>query len=509
MTEDGRWGDMPPDEFRRWGHRLVDWVAEYLEHVGRHPVLATALPGEIRRKCPPAPPDQPEDFERILADFESAILPGITHWNHPSFFAYFPSVGSGPGILGELLIAALNVNAMLWRTSPAATELEEVVTDWLRQMLGLPEAFWGVLMDTASTSSLCAIAAARDAIADLRINEEGLPGRAQVPRLRLYASQEAHSSIDKAARILGLGQANVHRVATDDELRMDVGALRRAIEADREEGARPFCVVATVGTTSSTSVDPVGAIADLCAEHGLWLHVDAAYAGAAAALPEKRALFEGWERADTIVVNPHKWLFTPMDCSAFFTRRPDDVRRALSVVPEYLRTKEGDTEAVRNLMDYGVPLGRRFRALKLWMVLRRFGREGIADRVRRHIELAERFAQWVHDDADFERMAPVPFSTVCFRARPHDLGRRAAEGDEQERRQVGTYLDTLNECLLNRLNATGRLFLSHTRLGGRYVLRFAIGNIRTTEAHVRRAWEEIQATAADLDDELRIGALMY
>ncbi|MGH7546358.1 MAG: pyridoxal phosphate-dependent decarboxylase family protein [Gemmatimonadota bacterium] len=500
-------GDMPVEEFRVWGHRLVDWVAEYLAHVDRYPVLSAVAPGEVRRRLAAAPPEEPEDVERIFADFQSAVLPGITHWNHPSFFAYFPSVGSGPGILGELLTAALNVNGMLWRCAPAATELEELAVDWLRQMLGLPEAFWGVLEDTASSSSLCAIAAARDAIADLDVNQEGLPGRREVPRLVLYASQEAHSSIDKAARILGLGQSNVRRVEADDDFRMDVRALRTAIEADLREAARPFCVVATIGTTSTTSVDPVHEIADVCAHYGLWLHVDAAYAGAAAAVPEKRDLFEGWARADSIVVNPHKWLFTPMDCSALWTRRPEALRGALSVVPEYLRTKEGDTQSVRNLMDYGIPLGRRFRALKLWMVLRAFGREGIAERLREHMRWAQELAGWVDDDPDFQRMAPAPFSTVCFRAQPHDLRARAGNGEESDR--VEAYLDTLNECLMNRLNAGGRLFLSHTKVRDRYVLRFAIGNLRTTEAHVRRAWEEIQATAADLADELRIGALMF
>jgi aromatic-L-amino-acid decarboxylase len=381
--------------------------------------------------------------------------------------------------------------------------------DWLRQLLGLPDAFWGVIEDTASTSSLCAIAAARDALADLDVNEEGLSGRPEVPRLRLYASAEAHSSIDKAARILGLGQTSVCRVATDEEYRMRVDDLRDAIESDLRRGVRPFCVVATIGTTSTTSVDPVNEIADVCAHYGLWLHVDAAYAGAAAAVPETRSLFEGWARADSIVVNPHKWLFTPVDCSALLTRRADALRNALSVVPEYLRTKEGDTESVRNLMDYGIALGRRFRALKLWIVLRYFGRDGIVERLRDHLRWAQELATWVDEDPDFERVAPVPFSTVCFRVYPHDLCARAENGDEAERARVESYLDTLNECLLSRVNAGGRLFLSHTRLRDRYVLRLAIGNIRTTEAHVRRAWDEIQATAAELDDELRIGALMY
>lgn len=508
MTE--RWlGDMDPQTFRRWGHRLVDWMAGYLAAVEKYPVLSPVTPGGVRRKCDPAAPERPEDFDAIFADFESVVLPGITHWNHPSFFAYLPSTGSAPGILGEFLIAGLNVNGMLWRTAPAATELEEVVLDWLRQMLGLPEAFWGVLQDTASVASLCAIAAARDGVAGLQVGESGLAGRAEIPRLRLYTSQEAHSSIDKAGRILGLGQSNVRRIATDADYQMDPAALERAIQEDLRAGMRPFCVVATAGTTSTTSVDPLDEIATISARHGLWLHVDAAYAGAAALLPEKRHLFAGWERADSIVINPHKWLFTPIDCSALLTRRPEALRAALGVLPEYLRTEEGDRASVHNLMDYGVALGRRFRALKLWIVLRYFGREGIAERIQEHIRLAQLFASWVDADPDFEQMAPVPFGTVCFRYRPGDVAERLRGTKPEEASRIDGFLDDFNESLLNRLNAGGKLLLSHTRLNGRYTLRFAVGNIRTTESHVRAAWHGIRAMAAELDEELRVGDLMF
>ncbi|GBC82687.1 L-2,4-diaminobutyrate decarboxylase [bacterium HR10] len=477
--------DMPLEEFRRFGHRLVEWIAEYLAEIERYPVLARVRPGEVRERLPAHPPAEGESFEAILRDFEQIVLPGITHWNHPGFMAYFAITGSGPGILGELLAAALNVNAMLWKTSPAATELEEVVLDWLRQMLGLPSEFEGIIYDTASISSLCALAAAREALG-LQVRERGLAGRADLPRLRLYVSEEAHSSIEKGAIVLGLGQAGVRKIPTDDAFRMDVRALERAIAEDRAAGWRPFCVVATVGTTSTTSIDPVAEIARVCAREGLWLHVDAAYAGAAAIAPEFRYVLDGCERADSLVVNPHKWLFTPIDLSAFYCRRMDVLRRAFSLVPEYLRAEE---EGVRNLMDYGPQLGRRFRALKLWMVIRYFGREGLAARIREHVRLAQQFAAWVDADPDFERMAPTPLSTVCFRARPQSL---AASGAD---------LDRFNEALLEAVNATGECFLSHTRVRGRFTLRLAIGNLRTSERHVRRAWDVVRAHAARLHAE--------
>ncbi|HXF81819.1 MAG TPA: pyridoxal-dependent decarboxylase [bacterium] len=476
MTARAR-GDMPPEEFEEHGRRAVAWIADYLAHPERFPVLARVAPGQIREALPAQPPARGEPMEAILADVERLVLPGITHWNHPSFFAYFAITGSGPGILGELLTAALNVNGMLWKTSPAATELEEAVLDWLRQMVGLPEGFMGIIMDTASVASLCAIAAAREAVSEHRFRDEGAAGG---PRLRLYASEQAHSSIEKAAIVLGIGRAGLRKIPVDDAFRMDPQALRRAIAEDRRAGWRPFCVVATVGTTSTTSVDPLPAIAAICEAEGLWLHVDAAYAGIAAIAPEFRWALAGAEAADSVVINPHKWLFTPLDCSAFYCRRPDVLRAAFSLVPEYLRTAEAERTAVRDLMDYGVQLGRRFRALKLWMVIRYFGWEGLAARIREHVRLGQALAAWIDDDPLFERLAPTPFSTVCFRARPPGLDEEA--------------LDRLNASLLDAVNASGEAYLSHTRLQGRYALRVAIGNIRTEERHVHAVWELIRAT---------------
>jgi aromatic-L-amino-acid decarboxylase len=481
-------GDMSPAEFRRFAHQFADWVADYFEKIEQHPVLPNVSPGDLRAQLPPSPPLSGESMEKMLADVDRLIMPGMTHWNHPNFFAYFAITGSGPGILGDLLSTAFNVNAMLWKTCPAATELEQVTLGWLRQMLGLPNQFWGIIYDTASISSMHAIAAAREQLADLQIREEGLAGRAEVPRLRLYASEQAHSSIDKAAITLGLGMAGVRKIAADENFRMRPEALARAIAEDQRHGWRPFCVVATVGTTSTTSIDPVPEIAEICENKNLWLHVDAAYGGAAAVAPEMRHVLAGCERADSIVMNPHKWLFVPFDFSAFYTRQPEVLRRAFSLVPEYLRTSQ-DSQ-VENMMDYGVQLGRRFRALKLWFVLRYFGWEGIAARIREHIRLAQEFAGWIEAHPDFERLAPAPFSTVCFRAHPAGLN------DEGK-------LNRLNEQILEAVNATREVFLSHTKLNGRYVLRLAIGNLRTEERHVRRAWEIIATQAARLASNLK------
>jgi aromatic-L-amino-acid decarboxylase len=479
------------ESFRRDGHRLVDWIAEYLAHPERYAVLAQVEPGEAKRALPEEPPSNPEPLEAILRDVEEIIVPGLTHWNHPGFFAYFSSSGSGPGILGELLSSAFNVNAMLWRSSPAATELEELVLDWLRQLIGLPPQFMGIINDGASISNLCGVAIAREALG-LRIREEGLPGRPDLPRLRLYTSEHAHSSVEKAAMVAGLGQAGVRKIPVDDGFRMHPGTLEAAIEEDLRAGWKPFCVAATAGTTSTASVDPIPEIAEVCQQHDLWLHVDAAYAGVAGILPEERSTLAGCERADSIVVNPHKWLFVPLDCSAFYCRHPRLARQAFSLVPEYLRTPE--EERVTNFMDYGVQLGRRFRALKLWMVLRTFGSEGLRQRLRAHIALARRFRDSIQADPDFELLAPVSFSVVCFRSRPRDL----PAGQETD-----AYLDTLNERLLDATNETGEVFLSHTRLSGKLTLRLAIGNVRTSEAHVRRAWELLQEHAARLDAEMR------
>jgi aromatic-L-amino-acid decarboxylase len=483
-------GDIAIEDFERAGARAVDWIARYFREPESYPVLSRVGPGDVKAALPEAAPRAGEEIDDILDDFEKIIIPGITHWNHPAFFAYFSISGSAPGVLGELLSAALNVNGMLWQTSPAATELEEVVVDWLRKLLGLPEGFDGVIMDTASVSTLCAITAARHALDDLDIREQGMAGRHDLPRLTLYTSEHAHSSVEKAAIVLGLGKASVRKIPVDDAFRMRVGDLEAAIAADRTEGHRPFCVVATVGTTSTTSVDPVPAIAQLCEREALWLHVDAAYGGCAAAAPEYRHVLDGCDTAHSVVVNPHKWLFTPIDCSVLFTRHPNTLTGAFSLVPEYLRTNvEGD---VRNYMDWGVSLGRRFRALKLWMVLRSFGARAIGERIAEHNRLAQTFACWVDDHAGFERLAPTPMSVVCFRARPPDW-------DYEGEGETDTALNRLNEELLHRLNATGEIYLSHTNLRGQYTLRLAIGNIRTTSKHVERAWELIQREAAALN----------
>ena len=430
-------------DFRRDAAATVEWVARYLEGVRDLPVLARVGPGEVRAALPSAPPERAEPFEAVLEDLDRVLLPGITHWNHPRFFAYFAISGSEPGILAELLAAGLNVNAMLWRTSPAATELEEVALDWLRQLVGLPAGLHGHIEDTASISTLAALAAARH----LR------------PGGMVLCSEHAHSSVDKAAQLLGLP---LRKVPVDAQFRLRPDGLVNAL-------GDAAAVVATVGTTSTTSVDPVPELADLCRDAGVWLHVDAAYAGSAAVCPEHRWALAGCEHADSLVLNPHKWLFTPVDCSCLFTRRADVLREAFSLVPEYLRTSE---EEVTNLMDYGPALGRRFRALKLWAVLRCLGREGLQALIREHVRLARLFASWVEADPGWEICAPVPFSVVCFR-------------------RVGS--DETNEAVLERVNATGEAYLSHTRLGDRYVLRLAVGNMRTMEADVRRAWELLQA----------------
>jgi aromatic-L-amino-acid decarboxylase len=480
-------GDMSAEEFRRFGHEVIDWVSNYLEHVSERPVLSQVKPGELISQLPIEPPAEGEAMETILRDVDRLITPALTHWNHPSFFAYFATSSSTPGILGELFSAAFDVKAMLWRTSPAAIELEQVALDWLRQMMGLDSGFDGIIYDTASVSSMHAIAAARESL-NLRIREDGMSGRNDLPLLRLYVSEQAHSSIEKAALTLGLGQRSVCKVATDAEFRMDAAALRQAIDEDKGAGALPFCVVATVGTTSTSSIDPLPAIADICAEHKIWLHVDAAYAGSAAIVPEMRHILNGAERADSLVTNPHKWLFTTFDLSVLYSRRMDMLRRAFSLVPEYLRTN--DDETVRNGMDYGIQLGRRFRALKLWMIIRYFGQEGLAARIREHCRLARLFADWVEESPDWELLAPVPFGLVCFRACPNITG-------ETESTRAAR-LDSLNERLMNDLNATGEIFFSHTRLRDVFTLRLAIGNIRTTEAHVRRAWELLNEELARL-----------
>ncbi len=442
-------------------------------------MLPRVAPGEVAARLPQAPPEAGEPLDRILDDYARLIEPNLTHWNHPGFLAYFAITGSGPGIVAEALSAATNVNAMLWRTAPAPTELEERVCDWLRQMLGLPEAFRGHLNDTASIGTLLALAAARER-AGLAVRERGLAGRG-LPPLVVYASDQAHSSVDKAALTLGLGLENVRHVGCDGSFRMDPGLLERAILDDRLAGRVPIAVVATAGTTSSTSVDPLEAVSEIATRHRLWLHVDAAYAGSAAICPELAPLFAGWEWADSIVVNPHKWLFVPFDCSALYLRDVAELKRTFTLVPDILATTE---QGVTNLMDLGIQLGRKFRALKLWMVIRAFGVEGLRAAIREHCRLARLLAERIAAHPDFELAAPVPFSTVCFRW--------TTPGTPEEQ-------DAANEGLLAEVNAAGPVFLSHTKLAGRYVLRAAIGNLATEQRHVEQAWDLIRACAARLE----------
>ena len=432
-------------------------------------------PGEIREALPGEAPEQGEDFDAIFADFERILLPGVTHWNHPGFFAYFAITSSAPGVLAEFLSAALNQQAMLWRTSPVATELEEVALAWLRKLIGLPDGFEGVIYDTASVSTLHALAAAREAAVP-EVRTAGLAGRTTIKGVRVYCGEHAHTSVDKAVILLGLGHDALMRIPADAEFRMRPELLARAIAADRAAGLLPIAVVATVGSTSSTSVDPVDQVAEICTRERVWLHVDAAYAGVAAMVPGYEWILRGAARADSLVVNPHKWLFTPFDLSVLYCRRMDVLRQAFALTPEYLKTSEG-AAGVRNLMDTGIQLGRRFRALKLWMIMRHFGARGLRAHLAEHMRLAQVFAGWVDASERFERVAPVPFSVVCFRLR----------GDAR---------DQEHQRILDTINASGEIFLSHTKLDGRYVLRLAIGNLNTTERHVARAWELLNSAAA-------------
>lgn len=477
-------GDLSPDQFRASAHQLVEWIAEYLEHPERYPVLSQVEPGEIRAALPTSAPRDGESLERIIDDFERIIVPGITHWNHPGFLAYFSISASVPGILGEMLAAALDTNAMLWKTSPAATELELTVLDWLREAIGISTPMFGIINDTASISTMLALAAARQQVSEamgLDLRERGLAGRTDVGVLRVYCSSQAHSSVDKGAITLGYGHQNVVHIDVDDQFRMRADQLEKAIAEDRARGYIPVAVVATVGTTSTTSVDPVPAIADLCARERVWLHVDASYAGVVGLVPELRHHLDGVDRADSLVVNPHKWLFTPVDCSAFWVKDQALLKRTFSLVPEYLVTGHAPDEVV-NLMDYGVQLGRRFRALKLWMVIRAFGVDGLAARIREHVRLAQEFASWVEAEPGWEIMAPHPFSTVCFRYAPAGLSPEET--------------DALNQRTMDAANASGEAFISHTRLVGRLVLRVAIGNVRSDEASVERVWQSLRTEAS-------------
>ena len=459
---------------------VAEWIDKYLSGQRSYPVLSQVLPGDIAARLPAQAPEEGESFDALMADFERVVMPGITHWNSPRFFAYFATSAAPVAVAAEALSAALDVKAMLWRTSPAATELEEVVMRWLRDLMGLPANFTGIIYDTASIGGFTALAAAREAL-NLGIREHGMTDRA-LPRLRVYITEHTHSHVEKACIALGVGRENVVTIPCDEEYRMRERDLAGRIDADVAAGMRPMCVVATAGTTSTTSSDPIEAIAEIARSRDVWLHVDAAYAGVAAIVPEYRWLLRGAERADSIVVNPHKWLFVPMDCSALFVRDAELLRRTFSLVPEYLRTPE---ESVRNYMDYGLQLGRRFRALKLWFVLRYFGAERLRDTLRAHIALAQEFAAWVRAESDWEILAPHPLSVVCFRYAPGEL--RGADD--------APVLEQINNSIMDRANHTGEIFISHTKIDGTFALRIAIGNLRTTREDVACAWEILRREA--------------
>ena len=499
MTEKlGKYGDMPAGEFRRFGYQIVDQIADYFENIEQYPVLSQVEPDWLKGNLPASAPETGEDFADILGDVDRLIMPAVTHWNHPNFHGLFSTSTSSVGVFGEMFAAAFDMKAMLWRTSPASTELEDVVLDWLRQMMGLPAGYEGIIYDTASVSTMHAIAAARER-AGVEVREQGLSGRDDVALLRVYCSEHVHSSIDKSVLTLGLGLRSLRKIACNERFEMIPERLADAIEEDIEAGYLPICVIPTVGTTSTSSVDPVDAIADICEKHGIWLHVDTAYAGATAIIPEFRHYFtgrdadpvatapgsdlRGWERADSIVVNPHKWLFTPFDLSVLYCKNLNDLKEAFSLVAEYLKTS--DVSDVKNGMDYGIQLGRRFRALKLWFVIRYFGREGLIARLREHCRLAHLFSSWVEASPDFELMAPVPFALVCFRACPAGV-------DD---------LNALNERLMNDINASGDAYLSHTKLNGNFTIRLSVGSIRVEERHLQKVWDllnhQLQRIAAE------------
>jgi aromatic-L-amino-acid/L-tryptophan decarboxylase len=469
---------MTPDEFRRYGHAVVDWIADYHSRIESFPVLSRVEPGQVRGSLPAHPPEKGESFEAMLADIEKLILPGITHWQSPNFFAYFPCNASGPAILGDLLSSGFGVQGMLWATSPACTELETHVLDWLVEMLDLPRNFLssssggGVIQDTASSSSLCALLAARERATNFASNQRGCDGK-----LVAYASSQGHSSIEKAATVAGLGREHLRLIEVDGNFAMRPGALGRQIESDRRAGLTPCFVCATVGTTSSNAMDPLAEIGQICRENRLWLHVDAAMSGTAALCPEFRHIHHGLEFADSYCFNPHKWMFTNFDCDCFYVADRAALIQTLSVLPEYLRNKATESGAVTDYRDWQVPLGRRFRALKLWFVIRHYGIEGLQYHVRQHVALAQQFAEWVRKDERFELAAPAPLNLVCFR---HKGG------------------DEANQTLMDRLNRSGDLYLTHSKLNGKLTLRLCVGQTHTQSRHVERAWRRIQEEAEGL-----------
>ncbi len=491
-------GDMDPETFRAAGHRIVDTLADYLGSIEERAILPDLTPGSIAPQFPSVAPEEPEPIEAILADYRALIEPNANHWSHPAFMAWFPTGNAAPGVLGEFLTAGIGQNTFLWRTSPIGTELETVIVGWLRDALGLPERFDGFLNDTASTSSLIALAAARET-AGLDAASQGLAARADVAAPRVYTSSEAHSSIVKAAMTLGIGRANVVQIEVDESFRMRADALAAAIDRDRTAGYRPIAIVATLGTTNTTAIDPVGAIADIAEREGLWLHVDAAYGGTAALVPELRRLFAGWERAQSIVVNPHKWMSVPFDASLLLTSRMDALHMAFSHVPEYLRTLD-QPGPIRDMSEYTPQLGRRFRALKLWVMLRAFGMAGLRRRIAWHVELASALASRIEADPDWTVVAPVPLSTVCVRWRPGGIAEIGADPDVDER------IDAANQAILEAVNRTGRVLLSHTRLNGRFTIRIALGHIRGEQRHVDLAWDLLRSAATEQARQFDQGA---
>lgn len=471
---------MTIEEFRQYAHRLVDWMAGYMENVEKYPVKSSVSPGEIFNKLPDTPPGQPESFEDLMHDLEEIIMPGITHWQSPNFFAYFPANTSPPSILAEMIIATLGSQCMIWETSPAAAELEEKIMNWLRDLIGLPEYFQGVIQDTASTATLAAILTAREKSTGFSVNENGFPYNKS---LRVYCSEQAHSSVEKAVRIAGIGRKNLVKVKVMDDFSIDCVKLNEAIEKDKKEGFLPCCVVATLGTTGTTAVDRLRPVGEICRENNIWLHVDAAMGGTALILPEFRWMIDGSEYIDSFVFNPHKWMFTNFDCSAFFIRDPEPLIRTFEILPEYLKTRTRGM--VKDYRDWGIPLGRRFRALKLWSVIRSYGTEGLREKIRYHLKIASKLSELISQEADFEILAPVVLNTVCFRYKP-------AGKDESQ-------LNLINQKLNHLLNDSGKIYLTHTSLNGRYTLRMVTGQTNVTMAHVENAWQLIKSVARNID----------
>lgn len=468
---------MDTNQFRKHGHEMVDWIADFMDNIEQYPVQPDIQPGDIKAKLPKTAPQKGEEMSAIFNDFQKVILPGITHWQHPCWFAYFPANNSPPSVLAEFLTAALGAQCMVWKTSPAAEELEEVTMEWLRQMIGLPEGMAGVIQDSASTSTLVALLTAREKTSNFQTNKNGF-----TESYTVYCSEEAHSSVVKGAKIAGYGETNIRLIPADQNFAMNPEKLEQAIMEDKAKNLKPACICATLGTTSSAGVDPLEKIGALCKKHGVWLHVDAAYAGTAAILPEKRWVMAGVEYADSFVFNPHKWLLTNFDCSAYFVKDPETLKKTFEIHPEYLKT--GVDNMVNNYRDWGIQLGRRFRALKLWFVLRSYGVEGLQNMVREHIRLAQLLKQWITDDQRFELMAPVDFSLVCFRLNPQNVPEKQ--------------LNELNRTLLEAVNKTGETMLTHTVLKGKYVLRFCIASRTTREEHVKRTWTLVTQKAEEL-----------